>query len=347
MTLGPLMVDIAGTTLTEADRTLLKQPALGGVILFTRNYTDVEQLTALCSSIHGLRSPPLLIAVDQEGGRVQRFGAPFTRLPPASMLGHAYDIDRAQGLSLARTTGWLMAAELRACGVDLSFAPVVDVDHGICSVIGDRACHRDPEAIAELALAWIAGMREAGMRATAKHFPGHGGVAGDSHLTLPVDHRDYKTLVKELRPYRSAIAAGLDSVMLALVSYPAVDEKPAVYSRAWIQTELRERLGFRGAVLSDDLSMTGAAGMGSMRRRTLAALDAGCDMVLICNDRDAVETVVGRIEANRPVSQVRRASLHGRRAPDWRRLHHAERWRQSRAVIEALSDAPDLELDGR
>ncbi len=340
------MVDIGGTSLSADDRKLLRHPSVGGVILFSRNFEDPAQLAALTDDIHDLRRPPLLIAVDQEGGRVQRFGAPFTILPPARTLGRRYDIDPGQGLALARTCGWLMAAELRACGVDLSFAPVVDIDLGLCSVIGDRACHRDPQTVAELAQACIGGMHEAGMKATAKHFPGHGGVAGDSHLTLPVDHRDYRALQRDLAPYRTAIALGLDSVMMALVSYPAVDERPAVFSRAWIRTELRERLGFAGAVFSDDLSMAGAAGEGSMRRRVLAALGAGCDVVLICNDRDAVETVVARLETDQPVSQVRRASLHGRRAPGWDRLRRSQAWRNASATVAECFAAPELQLDG-
>ena len=345
MTLGPLMVDVAGTSLSDADRELLRQPCVGGVILFSRNFEDPAQLTALTEDIHGIRKPPLLVAVDQEGGRVQRFGEPFTTLPPARTLGRQYDMDAGEGLALARTCGWMMASELRACGVDLSFAPVVDLDLGLCSVIGDRSCHRDPQAVSEISQAYIGGMHEAGMKATAKHFPGHGGVIGDSHLTLPVDQRDYRKLRRDLAPYRTAIALGLDSVMMALVSYPAVDERPAVFSRAWIRTELRERLGFSGAVFSDDLSMTGAAGEGSMRRRVMAALGAGCDVVLICNDREAVEDVVARLEADQPVSQVRRASLHGRRAPDWERLHRSAAWRDAGARISACFDVPELHLD--
>ncbi len=347
MTLGPLMIDVAGLTLSPDDKQLLQHPAIGGVILFQRNFDSCAQLCALTEEIHSIRKPPLLIAVDQEGGRVQRFGAPLTILPPAARMGHRYDLDPGEALKLARASGWLMASELVACGVDLSFAPVVDIDHQLCSVIGDRAFHHHPHAVAELSCEFMAGMHEAGMAATAKHFPGHGSVTADSHLTLPVDHRDYVDIADELRPYELLIANGLDAVMMALVSYPAIDERPASFSEAWIQGELRRQLGFGGAIYSDDLTMAGAAGLGDMRSRVKAALVAGCDVVLICNDRDAVVSIIDRVDAiSNPASQARLASLHRRHTVTWEKLSYTPRWHEAKELITASLDRPPLELDG-
>ncbi|NND61458.1 MAG: beta-N-acetylhexosaminidase [Gammaproteobacteria bacterium] len=346
MTLGPLMIDIAGTSLTAEDRELLRLPGVGGVILFTRNFDSIDQLQQLTTEIRELRRPSLLIAVDQEGGRVQRFRDPFTPLPAARTLGTYYDANAEQGLLLARTCGWLMAAELRACGVDLSFAPVVDLDYHEDSVIGDRACHRDAQAVAKIAQSYIDGMHEAGMKATAKHFPGHGAVADDSHLTLPVDERPLEELIADVAPYRATIAAGLDSIMMAFVSFPAVDEQPAVFSTRWIGEILRARLGFNGVVFSDDLSMAGAAVVGSMWRRYRTAVESGCDMILVCNDRDAAASVARRIDSDQPVSQARRATLHGRRAPGWRSLQSSRAWRNARSLIDSCFDGPELDLDG-
>lgn len=346
MTLGPVMIDIAGTMPTEAEKRRLKHRGVCGVILFSRNFHSIEQLQALTTQLHALHRPPLLIAVDQEGGRVQRFREPFIRLPPAQVFGEAYDRDAASGLALARTCGWLMAAELRACGVDLSFAPVVDIGRGICAVIGDRACHSDPAAVAEIARAYVGGMHAAGMKATAKHFPGHGGVAADSHLTLPVDARAYPAMRADLMPFHALITTGLDAVMMALVSYPAVDEAPAAFSGIWIGEQLRGRLGFGGAVVSDDLSMAGAAGVGSMRRRVRAALSAGNDIVLICNDAEAADEALATLPEDQPVSQARRAALRGSRAPGWKSLRHGAAWRQARELISRACAECGFELDG-
>ncbi len=232
MSLGPLMIDLAGTTVTPEERELLRHPLVGGVILFTRNYEDPAQLTELVSAIHAARAPPLIVGVDQEGGRVQRFRQGFSLLPPARRIGHEFDLDARAGLALARALGWLMAAELRAHGVDISFAPCVDLDHGVSEVIGDRAFHASPEAVGQLAVAWMHGMRDAGMGAVAKHFPGHGAVVADSHLTLPVDRRPLADLAGELAPYRRLIANGLPALMGAHVLFPAVDPAPAGLSRS-------------------------------------------------------------------------------------------------------------------
>ena len=214
MSLGPLMIDLAGSSATAEERELLRHPLVGGVILFTRNYTDPEQLTALVGAIHAERTPPLIVAVDHEGGRLQRFRQGFSLLPPARRIGHEFDLDARAGLALSRAMGWLMAAELRAHGVDISFAPCVDLDHGV-SIIGDRAFHALPDAVGQLAVAWMHGMRDAGMAATAKHFPGHGAVVADSHLTLPVDRRPLPDLAPDLAPYRRLMANALPAVMVA------------------------------------------------------------------------------------------------------------------------------------
>ena len=282
---GPLIIDVAGTALAAEDREVLAHPAVSGVILFARNYEAPSQLAALCKAIHRLRSrAPLLVTVDHEGGRVQRFREGFTVLPPAAQCADA-DAARAQGRTLA--------SELLAHGVDLSFAPVLDLDRGLGSVIGDRAFCADPAAVATRGAAWIAGMRDAGMAACGKHFPGHGGVAGDSHHELPVDTRAFTEIEHEdLVPFRAAVAAGIESIMLAHVVFPEVDAAPASLSSHWIRTVLRGSLGFRGAVICDDLSMAGAAGYGAYPDRAAAALDAGCDALPVCNHRDGVVAIL-------------------------------------------------------
>ena len=346
MTLGPLMVDVAGTELTAEDRRVLRHPLVGAVILFTRNYVSFDQLAALVADIHAVRQPPLLVTVDHEGGRVQRFRQGFTELPPQRAIGHVHDVDPEAGRRLAWQCGWLLAAELRAAGVDLSFAPCVDLDYGVSEVIGDRAYHRDPEVVARLGIAAIHGMREAGMIATAKHFPGHGAVVADSHRALPVDRRGLGELTDDLLPYRRLIANGLAAVMVAHVLFPEVDPAPASFSRRWIQQELRQQLGFTGAVFSDDLSMEGAAVIGPTPERARRALAAGCDVLAICNDRPAVLATLEELadEAD-PLSQIRLARLHGRPGPALRELTQDARWLECRAAIDHCRDAPVLRLD--
>lgn len=288
--LGPLMIDIAGTALSELDRQRLCHPLVGGMILFSRNYENPEQLTRLCAEIHALRNPPLPIAVDHEGGRVQRFREGFTCLPPMRVLGDWWDRDPQAALAAAHDMGYVLAAELRARGVDLSFAPVLDLDHGRSEVIGNRAFHRNPQAVSALAGALIDGLHKAGMIACGKHFPGHGHVAADSHVAIPCDERSLAELTEDMAPYRGL---ALDGVMPAHVIYPKVDSQPAGFSSRWLKI-LREELSFDGVIFSDDLSMEGASVAGDIVARAEAAWAAGCDMLLVCNAPEAVEALLTR-----------------------------------------------------
>ena len=346
MTLGPLLFDIEGTALSAEDRELFAHPLAGGVVLFARNFASADQLEELVADIRIVRTPPLLIAVDHEGGRIQRFRQDFTLLPPARAIGREYDIDAGTGLKLARQCGWLMAAELRAVGVDLSFAPCVDLDYGVSSVIGDRAFHRDPHIVANLAVAYMGGMREAGMSAVAKHFPGHGAVAADSHVAMPVDRRPFGDLDDDMHPYRRLIDNGLAGVMAAHVVYPEVDRLPAGFSVRWLGDELRGRLGFNGAIFTDDLSMAGAGVVGDLPERALAALEAGCDALCVCNNRQGVRQVIESLRGRGdPVSQVRMARLHGEPGPGRGALRATAAWQASSRAAQACMERPSLRLD--
>ncbi|MFN2300906.1 MAG: beta-N-acetylhexosaminidase [Gammaproteobacteria bacterium] len=304
---GPLIIDVAGHALDGVDREVLAHPHVGGVILFTRNYEAPGQLRALCDALRRVRRrEPLLITVDHEGGRVQRFRAGFTELPAARTHGDAWAGDPVAAEAAAREHGRTLARELLAAGVDHSYAPVLDLDRGLGSVIGDRAFSADPEVVAALGVAWIAGMRDIGMAACGKHFPGHGGVAGDSHHELPVDERSLADIeASDLIPFRAAIDAGIDAVMMAHVLYPAVDGRPASLSPVWVREVLRGRCAFDGVVVCDDLSMAGAQGFGSYSDRAAAALEAGCDLLPVCNHRDGVVEILdalplqGRADAQR------------------------------------------------
>ncbi len=346
MTLGPLMVDVAGYELTPEDREVLRHPLVGSVILFTRNYADSAQLSRLVADIHAVRQPALIVAVDQEGGRVQRFRPGFSLLPPPRRIGHEFDLDHKAGLALARSMGWLMAAELRAHGVDLSFAPCVDLDYGVSEVIGDRAFHAKPDAAAQLAIAYMAGMKDAGMAATAKHFPGHGAVVADSHQSLPVDRRDWAALGDDVMPYRRLVANGLPGVMVAHVLFPAVDPAPASLSRRWIQNALREELRFEGAVFTDDLSMGGDAEFGDVVARAEAALSAGCDVLPVCNDRKSVAKLLDELEFEiQPSAHLRLVRMRGKSAaPNPQELYAGEHWRMSRELLARSAAPPALKL---
>jgi beta-N-acetylhexosaminidase len=287
--IGPLMADIAGLTLSAEDREVLVHPLVGGVILFARNYADPQQIKALCEELRALKKPRLLIAVDHEGGRVQRFRVGFARVPAMGTLGRLYAESPLRAREDAFAHGKTIGSELAACGIDLCFAPVLDRDCGVSQVIGDRAFSEEPTVIIDLARAFRMGLREAGMAATGKHFPGHGAVAADSHHELPVDRRSLADIeANDLRPFRALIGDGIESLMMAHVRYTAVDTTPASLSRRWIQGYLRGSLKYNGAVFCDDLCMGGAAAAGEIETRAQLALDAGCDMLPVCNDRAAL-----------------------------------------------------------
>jgi len=301
------MIDLDGVTLTSEERELIAHPAVGAVILFTRNFQSPSQLKALTQEIRACRESDLLITVDQEGGRVQRFRDGFTPLPPMAAIGERFDKEVAEGLRLAELCGWVMARELRQCDLDLSFAPVVDLDFGSSEVIGDRAFHDDPDVVFRLARALLTGMRAGGMAATAKHFPGHGGVVLDSHVACPKEDRDLNNLMGwDIQPFARLAKMELPSVMMAHVVYEAVDERPASFSRIWIQDILRTELGFSGAVIADDLNMAAAVAVGSPAERALLALEAGCDLLPVCNDRAATVEVIEAVGSDEPPARGHR-----------------------------------------
>lgn len=291
--LGPVMLDVEGQELTQEDKDLLAHPAVGGLILFSRNFDSVEQVTQLVKSIRAARNGDLIIAVDHEGGRVQRFREGFTVLPTAASIGGLFAEQPELACEKARALGQLLALELRSIDIDLSFAPVLDLDYGCSSVIGDRAWHSEPASLVELAKATMMGMRNAGMASTGKHFPGHGAVVADSHLELPVDERSFAALQRDIQPFKALIDAGMESIMPAHVLYPAIDkEQPAGFSQRWTNEILRGELGFDGVVFSDDLSMAGAAASGNHAERAELAIQAGCDIALVCNDRAGTVQII-------------------------------------------------------
>jgi beta-N-acetylhexosaminidase len=341
------MLDIEGQSLSPADRDLLREPGVGGVILFTRNYKSAEQIGDLVTEIRALRSPPLIIAVDHEGGRVQRFRDGFTLVPPMRHIGREYDRDANSGLTAAREAGWLIASELRVVGIDLCFAPCVDLDWGVSEIIGNRSFHRNPDVVSDLANAFARGLRSAGMAAVAKHFPGHGAVLADSHLKLPMDRRDYGLILDDMRPYERLVSNGaIAGVMLAHIVYEQIDARPAGFSEYWIQRELRSRLGFDGAVFCDDLSMKATNDYGAMAERSRLALEAGCDMVLVCNDRDAAHEAVDALnDYSNPLSLVRLARLHGTGQPLRETLLASEKWQAVNERFRHWSDRPEFHLD--
>ncbi len=341
------MLDLRGAELEEDEREILLHPLVGGVILFARNYHDPETLISLTAQIHALREPALLIAVDHEGGRVQRFHEGFTRLPPSRCFGALYDKDESRALSLAENTGELLAGELLSVGIDFSFTPVLDLDSGISSFLGDRVYHRSPVVVARLAQRLVRGMRSAGMMAVGKHFPGHGNVKGDSHNEIPVDSRRYEDMVVgDLLPFESLINAGLAAIMPAHVIYEQVDSKPAGFSSIWLKEILRKRLNFNGVIFSDDVTMAGAEVAGSYIERACAALDAGCDMVLVCNNQLAAVSLLDELSIETdPVAQIRMMRMHGRKpALAYHELLHDDNRLKIADEISELDAAPELEL---
>lgn len=362
---SPVIIDIAGTELSAVDVQRLRHPLTGGLILFSRNWQHRRQLTELCAAIKAVR-PDALIAVDHEGGRVQRFrGDGFTPLPAMRRLGniwmqtgHPEGHSALNACARARDVGWILASELRACGVDFSFTPVLDLDHGPSAVIGDRAFARDPRVVSMLAQSLMLGLSQAGMASCGKHFPGHGHVAADSHVDVPVDRRSFKAIWADCAlPYRW-LASSLDSVMPAHVIYPEVDDLPAGFSSRWLKTHLRQGLGFEGAIFSDDLSMEGAR---YLRGRELGftqaaelALEAGCDLVLLCNqsvpnapgggravdellDGLADGAQVGRWQPSDRSEQRRRRLLPKGQAMDWATLTESRPYALALDQVRAIS----------
>lgn len=348
MSLGPVMLDIEGAELTQEDRELLVHPAVGGVILFSRNYHDVAQVEQLINEIHRLRDPHLLVAVDHEGGRVQRFVDEFTRLPAVRRIGELYDHNRKSAKHLANKVGWLMAIELRSVGIDFSFAPVVDLDYQCCEVIGDRAFHHEPNAVYELAFAYIKGMETAGMAAVAKHFPGHGAVTDDSHLAIPIDDRPLeKILQNDVYPYRLLIENSLAGVMPAHIIYPKLDKLPAGFSRYWLKDVLRKQLQFQGVIFSDDLDMEGASVAGdNYAERARSALAAGCDMILVCNNRaGAIDVVDSLSDWNNPVTNTRLVRMHGRHPVTRNQLRKLAQWHEVSSLVQRYVEEPTIDLE--
>ena len=331
------MLDVVGTELSADDIKRLQHPLVGGVILFTRNFESCAQLKALTASIHAVRQPPLLIAVDHEGGRVQRFRDGFTKIPPMREFGKIWDKNPKKARELAIEAGWILAAELRAHGIDFSFTPVLDIDYGDSLVIGDRAFHGNAQAINELAFSLMQGLKKGGMQAVGKHFPGHGFVVADSHVSIPIDEREFDQIAQnDMQPFRQMIDEGLAAIMPAHVIYPKVDDKPAGFSAKWLKKVLRERLGFNGMIFSDDLSMEGASVGGDVTTRSLAALNAGCDMVLLCNRPDLADELLEKLEWKMSAqSIVRLAHMHGAHHPQSpQTLQHSNEFL---AAIERIS----------
>jgi len=337
--LGPLMIDIEGQTLTSADQAVIAQPEVGGLIIFGRNYQSRRQLSALIAQIRQCQ-PGILIAVDQEGGRVQRLRDDgFTRIPPMQSLGEAYQQDKFQALAWAEQLGWLMASEVLAMDIDISFAPVLDVDFDYSSIIGDRSFSGDSAVVTALAARFMQGMQTAGMATTGKHYPGHGAVVEDSHLTLPVDKRNWLEIAqKDLKPFVQ-LQPQLDALMPAHIIFEQVDTLPVGFSPTWLQLKLRQQQGFDGVIFSDDLSMEGAVCAGGYAERTAAALNAGCDMVLVCNNRaGALEALeyLQQEKVQRPDSSRRLNKMRARKKPSWQSLQQDAAWTQAGKVADTL-----------
>lgn len=337
---GPLIIDIAGTELTAQEARQLGDARIGGVILFTRNFASRQQLRDLTLAIHRLRKAPLLICVDHEGGRVQRFREDgFTALPAMARLGECWDHDPVDAMRVATALGYVLAAELRACGVDFSFTPVLDLEYGRSEVIGGRAFHRDPRVVSTLARLVSHGLALTGMRNCGKHFPGHGYAHADSHVDLPVDERKLELILHDdVAPYVHCASPTLAAVMPAHVVYPKVDDRPAGFSSVWLRTILRDRLQFEGAIISDDLSMAGAHVVGDIHARAEAARQAGCDMALVCNAPDDVQALLKHLSWIPDDASRKRidALFPLGAAPAWPELQDQPGYQQAKALLTHL-----------
>lgn len=339
MAIGSLMLDLDGTEITSEEKELLQHPMTGGVIYFTRNYESANQITELSREIRCIAGEDILISVDHEGGRVQRFRPEFTELPAIAGLGKCYENNPKEALLIARKAGWLMSAEVRAVGVDFSFAPVLDLDYGVSQVIGDRSFHRDPEVVVALAEAYIQGMRDTGMASTGKHFPGHGAVEVDSHLGIPIDTRSKDEIwAADIMPFATLAKKGLNAVMPAHVIYENIDKNPAGFSSYWLQNVLRKELGFDGVIFSDDLSMEGASVVGGYTERAEAALEAGCDMILVCNTRKGAIEVLDNVYVKQSKKSMRRlASMKGEPFVNRSALLDQKKWHKLVDEVTAIA----------
>lgn len=341
MPLGPIMLDVVGTELSDDDIRRIQHPLTGGVILFARNYQNREQLIALTQAIHAAR-PGVLIAVDHEGGRVQRFKTDgFTKLPAMRKLGELWDQDVLEATRAATDVGFVLASELRACGVDLSFTPVLDLDFGTSGVIGDRAFHRDPRVVALLAKSLNHGLALAGMANCGKHFPGHGFVAADSHVAIPVDERDLDEILNDDSAPYGWLGLSLAAVMPAHVIYPKVDKHPAGFSKKWLSM-LRKKFAFKGVIFSDDLSMEGASVAGDVTSGAHAALAAGCDMVLICNSCDKADQLLKELDVNKCIDAAQSATRIAALVPtqsalNWEEMQQDTRYQAAKKTVAVLT----------
>lgn len=341
MPIAPLMLDLEGTVLTPEEKELLQHPYCGGLIFFSRNYESVEQLQILIEAVRAAAPADFLISVDHEGGRVQRFREGFTRLPALAKL-YEQSEDEPAALRAAHHHAWLMASELRVMGVDFSFAPVLDLNYGVSEVIGDRAFHSNANIVSKMAAAYVTGMHEAGMAATGKHFPGHGAVVADSHLEIPIDERGIEALSSaDMCPFEHLIQQGLDAIMPAHVVYPEIDSQPAGFSSVWLQDILRNQLGFDGVIFSDDLNMEGASFAGNYAQRAETAILAGCDMVLVCNNRAGVIQVMDEanidLSSERSVRSMKRLErMKGRHYMNRSALLDTQRWSEIESELSAF-----------
>jgi beta-N-acetylhexosaminidase len=343
MSLGSVMVDIEGTELQAHEIERLMDPMVAGVIFFSRNFESAEQIKKLSQQIHDLRHPKLLIGVDHEGGRVQRFRSGFTHIPPMRVLGELYNQDKQYSYEVAEKVGWLLAAELLSVGIDFSFAPVLDLDYGGSKVIGDRAFHANPIAVGNLAFHVMNGMRKAGMASVAKHFPGHGFIEADSHLEVALDERPFAEIQQhDIQPFLRLIENGVDAIMPAHVIYSQIDKNPAGFSEHWLQDVLRKQCHFEGAIISDDMSMKAATEFGSASERVRQALQAGCDLVLVCNDPMAADEVLSKVHWHSDtLSHARLIRLHAHGKFDYSKLQYDPLWQAAITVIDKINQQQD------